>query len=261
MIGRNQWSGLNGRPNTGFINASYNFSNLFLGNVILTKDVIGLQDLSLLKVGLAKSFKISPDVKLSFGMNLNYSQFALTSNFITPNTPVWDDDLIPDQNAVDSNFDTDLGIFIKAKNVSIGLSSTHLAEPSFTQTSFNFQNIRHYYVLAGYDLQKAFGNFENYLLAKTDMASTQLDFKSNFWHNQGWMIGLAYRLSDAVIPMIGYQQTYGRVNIRGVYSYDITTSKLNNYSSGSHEICLKICVGPPQFTERYTHPRHLGTWK
>ncbi len=261
MLGRNQWSGLAGRPNTGFINTSYNFSDVLWGNVIFTKDVIGLQDNTILKFGLAKSFQLATDVKLSFGLNLNYSRFGLSSNFITPDTPVWADDLIPDYDVSSSNFDMDAGLFIQARNISIGLSSTQITEPTMTNTSFTYQSKRHYFVLAGYNHTTHYGDFENFFLAKSDVTSTQLDFKSNFWHDQGWMVGLAYRVSDAIVPMIGYQDQFGRVRLRGVYSYDVTTSKLNNYSAGSHEICLKICIAPLEHTERYTHPRHLGTWK
>lgn len=260
IIGRNQWSGLNGRPNTGFINTSHNFSNYIWGNLAFANDVIGLQKSNIVKLGLAKPFHLTPSVLFSVGLNINYARYGWTSNFITPDTPVRYDNSIPNTNISAGNFDMDAGIYIKANNVSIGLSSTHLTQPSINQPNFNFKHKRHYYVLAGYNKQIQKGNFENFILAKSDAASTQMDFKSNFWHNTGWMVGLAYRLSDAIIPMIGYQQTFGRINVRGIYSYDITTSQLNQYSSGSHEICLKVCIGPEKFTERYTHPRHLGTW-
>lgn len=261
LIGRNQWSGLNGRPNTGIMNTSYNFSGIFWGNILLVNDVIGFQKSNLVKIGLAKSFLINQETRISFGMNFNYSHINWTSNFITPDTPVQDDYSIPNNDLTTNNFDMDAGIYISSKNLNIGISSTHLTEPTLLQPSFNFKHKRHYYVLCGYTLKRRIGDFENYLLSKSDGVSTQLDFKSNFWSSTGWMVGLAYRLSDAVIPMIGYQRTFNRINLRGIYSYDITTSKLNNYSSGSHEICLKICVAPMKFSERHSHPRHLGTWK
>ena len=261
LLGRNQWSGLSGRPNTAFMNATYNFSDIAWGNIIFVKDVIGLQNSNLLKIGIAKSFSINNTTSISFGLNVNYFNVNWTSNFIPPDTPIQYDFSIPNNDLSTGNIDTDFGIFIKSRNLTVGLSSTHLTQPTVTKPSFSFTNKRHYYVLAGYKLRKRHGNFENFLLAKSDVASTQIDLKSNFWHNQGWMVGLAYRVSDAIIPMVGIQQTFGRITVRGIYSYDITTSQLNNYSGGSHEITLKICLAPLPFTERYTHPRHLGTWK
>lgn len=261
LIGRNQWSGLSGRPNTGFLNASHNFSNYIWGNLAFTNDVIGLQKSNIMKIGVAKPFQLAKNVSLSVGLNFNYARYGWISNFITPDTPVGFDNSIPNNNVSVGNFDMDAGIYIKSRNVSVGLSSTHITEPTINQTSFSFTHKRHYYVLAGYTKQVQKGNFENFILAKSDAASTQMDFKTNFWHNTGWMAGLAYRLSDAIIPMIGYQQTFGRVNVRCIYSYDITTSQLNKYSSGSHELCVKVCVSPEKHMERYTHPRHMGTWK
>lgn len=261
IIGRNQWSGLNGRPNTGYVNACYNFSDLVWTNLIFTKDVIGFQNSNLLKIGVAKSFKIVQSTTISFGINLNYSQNNWTSNFITPDTPVPYDHSIPDQDLSTGNFDMDAGIYVKSNNVSFGISTTHITEPSITRNNFNFQHKRHYFVLCGYDLNIRSGNLENFLLAKSDAASTQIDLKSNFWHHTGWMAGLGYRVSDAIMPMIGYQKTSGRITARFIYSYDITLSRLNKYSSGTHELCVKICVSPEKFLERYTHPRHLGTWK
>lgn len=261
VIGRNQWSGLNGRPNTGFINANYNFSNRFWGGVTLVNDVIGLQNSTLVKLGLGKKFPLSKNTSIAFGINLNYSHIKWGSNFITPDTPIGLDGAIPDHPISVGNFDSDVGLFIQSKNISIGLSTTHVTQPTLQQNSFSFQHKRHYYALCGYTHRMQIGNLENHLLAKSDVASTQIDVKSNFWHNSGWMVGLAYRVSDAIIPMVGYQKQVGRVHIIGIYSYDVTTSRLSNYSSGSHEICLKLCLAPPTFTERYTHPRHLGTWK
>lgn len=261
IIGRNQWSGLNGRPNTAYMNASYNFSNYLWANLIFTKDVIGFQNSNLLKIGFARSFKIVSSTSISLGINLNYAQNNWTSNFITPDTPVPDDHSIPNQNLTTGNFDMDAGLYIKSNNLSLGISTTHITEPDIKRKDFTFQHKRHYFVLCGYDLSTHFGNFENFLLAKSDVVSTQVDLKSNFWHYTGWMVGLGYRISDAIMPMIGYQKTFKRINTRFIYSYDITLSHLNQYSSGTHELCVKICVSPEKFLERHTHPRHLGTWK
>jgi type IX secretion system PorP/SprF family membrane protein len=261
LIGRNQWSGLNGRPNTGFMNVTYNHSDIIWLNLGLTSDVIGNQHSNIVKLGLAKSFTISPNVSISGGINFNFSHFALQSNFITPDTPVPFDLSIPDNDVSTGTFDMDAGIFIRAKNVTLGISSTHITQPTLQGASFNYQYARHYHVLCGYTKRLRIGELENHLLAKSDVASTQMDFKSNLWHNSGWMVGLAYRVADAVVPMVGYQQQFGGVMIRGIYSYDITTSQLNQYSGGSHELCLKICLAPPPSIDRYTHPRHLGTWK
>jgi hypothetical protein len=54
-------------------------------------------------------------------------------------------------------------------------------------------------------------------------------------------VGATYRLQDAIAPMIGYMAPFG---LKVGYSYDLTLSKLNGYSSGTHEIMLGYCFKP-----------------
>jgi hypothetical protein len=51
-------------------------------------------------------------------------------------------------------------------------------------------------------------------------------------------------LEDAVVPMIGFQKDIGSGIAKIGYSYDITTSQLRRYSSGTNEIMLSFCMKP-----------------
>ncbi|MBK7482874.1 MAG: type IX secretion system membrane protein PorP/SprF [Flavobacteriales bacterium] len=64
------------------------------------------------------------------------------------------------------------------------------------------------------------------------------------YNNQVWL-GVSYRTEDAIAPLIGYQIATGKDKtsmFKIGYSYDVTTSRLKNYSSGSHEIMLNYCM-------------------
>ena len=50
-----------------------------------------------------------------------------------------------------------------------------------------------------------------------------------------WWIGGAYRSGDAISAITGFQLS---PQLRVFYSYDYTTTKLLNYSSGSHEVTI-----------------------
>ncbi len=52
--------------------------------------------------------------------------------------------------------------------------------------------------------------------------------------------GLGYRTGDAFVGMIEFQVT---PQIRAGYAYDMSTSKLRTYTSGSHEVMLGIDFG------------------
>jgi hypothetical protein len=99
------------------------------------------------------------------------------------------------------------------------------------------------------------------LLLKSDATSTQLDGSVLFMYDDMVWLGATFRTEDAIAPMIGYQYKFpkGTSMLRLGYSYDVTTSELKNYSSGSHEIMLSYCfqlIKPPSL-EIYKHPRFL----
>ena len=73
-------------------------------------------------------------------------------------------------------------------------------------------------------------------------------------------LGVSYRTEDAIAPLLGYQfKPNAKSMLKIGYSYDVTTSQLKNYSSGSHEIMLNYCmtiVKPPD-VERHRGVRFM----
>jgi type IX secretion system PorP/SprF family membrane protein len=136
--------------------------------------------------------------------------------------------------------------------------------PETELPTVSIQNKRHYYVQAGYDW--ALGGDKKYTiqpsaLIKSDGTSTQVDISALFLYDNMVWAGLSYRTEDAIAPIIGYQYRFpkGTSMLRIGYSYDVTTSEIKNYSSGSHEILLSYCfsvVKPPN-NEIYHNPRFL----
>jgi hypothetical protein len=52
--------------------------------------------------------------------------------------------------------------------------------------------------------------------------------------------GIGFRTRDAATVMVGFNH---RETLRIGYAFDITTTDLKNYSSGSHEVMLGITFG------------------
>jgi hypothetical protein len=67
-------------------------------------------------------------------------------------------------------------------------------------------------------------------------APLQVDVSGNFLIMDKFVIGAAYRWSAAVSGMVGFQVTDG---LFLGYGYDLETTELRNYNSGSHEIFLR----------------------
>jgi hypothetical protein len=65
----------------------------------------------------------------------------------------------------------------------------------------------------------------------------QVDVSANFLYNQLVTFGVAYRWDASVSTLLGFQVTKGMFV---GYSYDMETTKLEDYNSGSHEIFLRF---------------------
>jgi type IX secretion system PorP/SprF family membrane protein len=136
-------------------------------------------------------------------------------------------------------------------NVYAGLSATHLTQGDVAYANIkNPMKMHTYFMLGGsYSLTPAFA-LEPNILIKTDLAKTSADVNAMLMYNDKIRGGLTYRAADAFVVLVGYKFT---PNLQIGYSYDITTSKIISYSSGSHEIVLKYCF-MPKFTPKPETP-------
>jgi type IX secretion system PorP/SprF family membrane protein len=141
----------------------------------------------------------------------------------------------------------------------VGLSTTHITETSME--NLNIDMARHYYIMAGYDFQiNSQFTLKPAVFAKTDAASTQIDLNCSVLYNNMVWLGVSYRTADAIAPMVGFQKEFGGNSMLKIgYSYDVTTSQIKDYSSGSHEIMLNYCfkIVPPSKVQKYKNVRFL----
>jgi type IX secretion system PorP/SprF family membrane protein len=78
------------------------------------------------------------------------------------------------------------------------------------------------------------------LVKKVDPAPVQFEFNAKFQYLDVMWIGGGYRVDDGINAMLGLNIS-NTVNMG--YSYDYTTSKLNNFSRGTHEIMIGFTLG------------------
>ena len=141
----------------------------------------------------------------------------------------------------------------------VGLASSHL--PANPNGAY-YDLARHYYITAGYDYAVTdMITLKPSIFVKSDAASTALDINLVAMYNQLVWAGVSYRLKDAIAPMVGVQiNKLGPGTLKFGYSYDVTTSALKTYSSGSHEIMLGYCfnVTPkPKVITKFYNVRFL----
>ncbi|MCB0758269.1 MAG: type IX secretion system membrane protein PorP/SprF [Flavobacteriales bacterium] len=259
---RQQWTGFDGAPKTGLINLQGPLNKINSGlGLSVYFDKLGQEKSTIARLHYAYHFKVGSQSTFSAGIYAGMSGRALDGRWIAID-PVTDDNAIPTSGKSASGFDLGAGLYYKSPKMWLGISSTQLPETELSDVSI--KNKRHYYVQAGYDW--AMGGNNKYtlqpsILLKSDASSTQLDIGALFLYDDMLWIGASYRTEDAIAPMIGYQHKFpkGDSMLRLGYSYDVTTSELKNYSSGSHEVMLSYCfkIVKPVVNEIYHHPRFL----
>lgn len=234
---RTQWVGLDGAPvtNAVSINTPLNSSNLGLG-VSVINDKIGPTHENTISADLSYTIQASDTYKLSFGVKATANLFDLDVSRLTPKQA--GDLSLQNFNKFTPNIGA--GLYLHSDKAYVGVSV-----PNFIETNRYddndvkmFKEKKSFYLIAGYvfDLNSSI-KFKPALLTKmVSGAPLQVDLSGNFLFNNKFMIGAAYRWSAAVSGMVGFQISDGMYI---GYGYDLETTNLDNYNSGSHEIFLR----------------------
>jgi len=238
LLYRNQWTGFDGAPKTGVlgVDAPINALHGGLGLSVMAADEIGFENTLLVKLAYAFRFNIGQG-NLALGVDAGFLQKSLDGDW-EPTDP--DDEVIP-ESSVSGNALPDLGagLYYNSDKLYIGASASHLLEPEIELDPNKIKMARHYYFMAGYRIE--FSPAVSLIPSvhiKNVVDQTQMDFNANLHFNNRFWVGASYRLEDAIVAMAGLNIT---PNLRLGYSYDITTSDLKDYSSGTHEIMLGYC--------------------
>ncbi len=235
---RTQWVGLDGAPVTNALslNTPIGDSNIGIG-LSAINDRIGPTVENTLSADVSYTIQTSETFKLSFGVKATGNFFNLDSAELTPDQA--NDPSLVSYNKFSPNIGT--GIYWHSDKSYIGVSV-----PNFIQTNrYDSDNVAifkeriNYYFIAGhvFDLSPNI-KFKPALLTKLVTGSPlQVDASANFMFFEKFVIGAAYRWDAAVSVLAGFQVTDGMYI---GYGYDMETTKLRKYNSGSHEVFLRF---------------------
>lgn len=238
VLHRNQWVGLDGAPvtNTASVNTNVGDSKFGVG-VSFVNDKIGPTEENSISADIAYIIPLNGEYKLSFGIKGTANFYSLDADKLIkfdPNDPEFQDlsgKLSPN---------IGMGVYFYSDKFYIGGSVPNFNKTKYydaNEVSINTKSVN-YYLLSGYvfDLSQTV-KFKPSFLAKVDEgAPLQLDVNANFMFNEKFVIGGSYRLESAVSLLAGFQ--FSNSWFLG-YGYDLETTKLSNYNSGSHEIFLR----------------------
>ena len=236
---RTQWVGLDGAPttNTFSLNTPINNSNLGVG-FSLVNDRIGPTSDNTISADISYTIPMNEVYKLSFGIKASGNIFNLDTDKLDP-AQANDPNLQNFNNEFSPNFGA--GVYLHSDKLYLGLSV-----PNFLQDSkYNdnevavFQERMNFYFIGGYvfDVSQSI-KFKPAVLTKmVTGAPLQVDVSANFLFFDKFMLGGAYRWDAAVSALAGFQVTDG---LFIGYSYDMETTNLRRYNSGSHEVFLRF---------------------
>jgi len=244
LLNRSQWVGLDGAPVT--INVSMHAplknSNVGLGVSVLN-DKIGPSEESAIAIDFSYTLLMSETYKLAFGLKASGNLLNIDFNKLNQ----YNQNDYSFESNIKNKFSPNVGVglYLYSDKSYIGLSVPNLLETKHFDKYANVgvnsliaQERINYYLIAGhvFDLNRDV-KLKPAILAKVVQgAPFQLDTSANFLFYEKFTAGLAYRWDVAVSAMVGFQASD---SFFIGYGYDLETTRLANYNSGTHEVFLK----------------------
>ncbi|AKQ44968.1 hypothetical protein TH63_03915 [Rufibacter radiotolerans] len=184
---------------------------------------------------------ITRKVNMSVGLAGGFVQTRLNGNAIRLNNQ--NDPSLLAGTMSKTNFDLGLGTWVYSDFFYVGASAAQLVTNTISGNEgmqVAQQKLQpHYFLTGGYRIRLRYDlSLEPSVmmkLAQPSPLSVDVNFKATY-ANRFWA-GVSYRHGDAVAALAG-------MNVNHVldfgYSYDLTTSGLNNASAGSHELIVGV---------------------
>jgi len=261
---REQWIGFKDNdgnkiaPETIFltVDSPIKFLHGALGGGI-TSDKVGFFKNIGIKLGYAYRADLW-DGLFSAGVQLNMINYRIDfakfqDHIIDPDDPVFSEY----NEKSDLTFDADLGLYYEVPDkYYIGLSGSQIFQSKAKNTFL--QQRRTYYLTGGYNF--VIPNYPAFELKPSalilfDGAAFQFNMAMLLAYNKKFWGGLEYRYQDAIDVLVGMNIKSFRIGL----SYDINTSALSRYNSGSVEILLSYCfkIETEKYRKRYKNTRFL----
>lgn len=239
---RTQWVGIDGAPQTQSLGIHSPLRNERLGlGLNIVNDALGPARESFVDANFSYKVPLNDNgTELAFGLKAGWHNISTDwtkGRFQNPNDVLFNENI--SQNALILG----AGLYLSNRNWYLGLSA-----PNFLSTQHydDFQESLaterlHFFLTGGYvfDLNENVKLKPAFLVKAVSGAPIIADISANALFNDNFTLGLAWRWDDSIAGLIGFQATKGMFI---GYGYDLTTSDLNNYNSGTHEIILRFEV-------------------
>ena len=237
-IYRNQWVNLEGAPKTftATIHSGFKKTKMGLG-VIMGNDQIGIHnDFSFYGV---YSYKIQVTQKGTLSMGIQGGFNNIRSDYTKLNLKNLNDPNLSGQ-LTKMNPNVGAGVFYYQKDLYLGFSVPQIINNSVFDVEGNgslSKQLRYYYISGGFtkSLTHNLKVLPSTLIRIQEEAPVSFDINTTFVLYDVVGLGVSYRLNEG---MVGLFELQINENFHVGYAYDFTTSALNQFSNGSHEIMV-----------------------
>ena len=234
LIGRSQWVGLDGAPNT--FTLSYHTPvgrAVGLGGSVI-HDEIGPVTEDNVFVDFSYTIFTSDIGRLAFGLKAGITFLDVAElNTLDPdplNIPI---------HQTSPNFGA--GIYYYTDRYYLGLSMPNFLETRHLEKDggvvSSASEKQHIFATAGYvfELSPTLKFKPSTMVKATGGSPLSVDLSANFLLNENVEFGMSYRFDDSISGLIGFNVTD---DFRIGYAYDFTTSSFGDFNQGTHEILL-----------------------
>jgi type IX secretion system PorP/SprF family membrane protein len=233
---RKQWVNVDGAPSTITVTADAPIARERMGiGLTVFNDKIGIEENTGVYGTYAYRLRLSNKGTLGFGANIGFTQYrASLSGLISTNPEAFG-------NISEFNPNFGFGIFYSTDKFYLSASSPHILDSKLGSVQgaklLSFSK-KHYFLGAGYvfALNPSVKLKPSFLIKMVEGAPVEADINANLWLVNKIGLGVLYRTGDAFAGLFEFQVTPA---FRFGYAYDLTTTRLGAYTSGTHELMVR----------------------
>jgi len=237
LLGRTQWVGVPGAPQTATLSVHSAITGRMGLGLSVYADKIGPINEQFVFADYSYTIPVGFYDNLAFGIKGGVSIINASLTDLLTNNP----DINFDENLETLKPNFGFGAFYYSDIYYVGISipnllkTTYLKKAGDVVTSISKKS--HLFITGGYvfDINYDWKFKPSTMIKATLGAPLSVDLSANFLYDESLEIGASYRWDDSISVVLG---AYVTENLKVGYSYDFTLSKLNQYSSGSHEVIL-----------------------
>lgn len=190
---------------------------------------------------------LTPRTSLSGGFGVGMNRIGLNADKLDFGDVIVDPAVFTSGEVNKTKLDVMAGLYLYSADFFVGLSAQQIV-PQKINWSENYirpeegKTVPHIFATAGYRFPVGYDfNFIPSIMVKyVQPLPTQIEINGKLQYQDRAWVGLGYRHKDGFSGMLG-------VNINSMfnvgYAYDYTTSRLNNFTKGTHEVLVGILIG------------------